>query len=120
MLFCKCRQLVIIGHEKSIKRAGIDAQAAKDAFAIVDLWHDGLLVLFPQLVNLDHAYSFCNTLTGDCAQLTACALVVEEDVSSFVTSNADTSLWVKLITVANELELLFWVAEGKALDNEVL
>src|SRR5215211_1516939 len=117
VLFGKGRQLVIIGHEKSVERTSIDTQSTKDALAIVYLGHDALLVLLPLLVDFDHAYRFGDTLAGDCAQLASGALVVEQDVPAAVASYADASLWVELEAIAHELELLLRVAQREALDN---
>src|SRR5215218_4366429 len=102
VLFCKCRQLVIIGHKKSIKRTGINAQAAKDALAVINLRHNTFLVLFPLLINFDHPYGFRNALARDCAQLATSTFIMKEDVSSSVASNADASFGIKLITISNK------------------
>src|SRR5574341_86178 len=61
VFLCERGELVIVCHEKSVKRAGIHAQPAEHTLTVVYLRHDSLLVLLPVLVHFDHSYRLCNT-----------------------------------------------------------
>src|SRR5687767_1759762 len=73
-------QLIVVCHKERVERARVDAQPAEHALAKVNLGHDGLLVLLPRLVDLDHADGFRDAFARYRAELAASALVVEQDV----------------------------------------
>lgn len=120
MFFCKARELVIVCHKKSVKWACINAQATEHAFAIIDLRHDGFLVLFPILIDFDHANCLGNSFARYRAELAACALVMEKDVSSTISCYTYTALWIKLISVAYKTKFLFGIAKSKSPNYQVL
>lgn len=59
-------KLIVIGHEQGVKGACVYAETAKNTFAVVNLRHDALLVMFPLLIDLDHTNGFRNPLARDC------------------------------------------------------
>jgi hypothetical protein len=41
-------------------------------------------------------------------------------MSTTQASYANRSLWIELIAITNELEFLFWIAQGESFDKKML
>src|SRR5215204_6671575 len=85
------------------QHTSINTQSTKNAFSIINLWHYTLFILFPFFRNLYHFYSFCNTFTCYCTELTSSTFLMEKNMSSSTPCDSYSSLWVKLVSISNKL-----------------
>src|SRR5687768_13167586 len=111
MRFGERRQLIVICHIQGIKRASIDAQAAKNTFSIIYLRHYRFFILLPLLIYLYHSNCLCYSFASNSAKLTSSTFIMKQNMSTSSPSNSNSFFGVKLVSITYKFQLFLWITE---------
>ena len=119
MFFCIWWEFIVICHKQCVKWTSIYTQPTKYTFTKVYLWHDGFLVVLPLFVHLYHTNCFSDPFTSNSTELTACTLIMKQNVSTPQTRDPNCSLRIELITITNKFEFLLGIPKCEPFDKEM-